>query len=472
LTKRATIQKLALVLAVIAATLSTLPCESLIFIPRLQNDVQALDGQLFRYNDNPHRVYSRISRPRRPCNLFSSEGGDMHSLVNRSDINPMSPLSSPLGSSIKKAPPSRRRPPTLTIVPALIASLLIITPPLSARAGEVGARITKAVTTSDLGISVRQSVVSGAQIMDKIDGQWERFSDYLGLGAERSKQAARPTPKIIPEIKPLNVEAARQMLEISDQAFLQAYPDGSMTSNKLQQEIENVAQMVKVSFERSGVTFLDPEHPLVFETGPQFNFAVYSHYKAYSSLLLNQQKQQQQNTKNLKPFAIIRSDFERLVGQALLEKWKLKDTLPASSSSSLTRALQQTDKLAATIQDLGLAALVDTSPPIESEDWQEFLDGDAPELNWNVAVDGDVTLNTQILLQEQGYRLYPNFVRFALKEIFENVLVDATAKSDKLSGMVPVKVSVMDYYFDTDYSSDPDKFQVKEVLLGVSLENE
>jgi hypothetical protein len=305
--------------------------------------------------------------------------------------------------------------------------------------------------------------------MDKIDGQWERFSDSMGLGAERSKQAARPKAKVIPELQPLNVASAQRLLEISDQAFLQAFPGTSR--NRLQEEVENVAKMVKISFERSGVNFADPDRPLTFETGPQFNFAVYSHYKAYSNLLLSNQQQSSSSSssKDAKSFATIRSDFERLVGQALVEEWKLQDS---TATSSLSKALQLTDRLAATLRDYGLAALVDPSPPIDAEDWQDFLDGDIPELNWNVAVDGDVTMNAQILLQEQGYRLYPNFARFVLKQIFQDVLAQATADSSTSSLPSATKVSVMDYYFDTDYNSDPDKFEVKEVLLGVSLENE
>ena len=50
-------------------------------------------------------------------------------------------------------------------------------------AGEVGARITKAVTTSDLGISFRRAIVRGAQTMDRVDSDWEKFSDKYSLGA-------------------------------------------------------------------------------------------------------------------------------------------------------------------------------------------------------------------------------------------------------------------------------------------------
>ena len=46
-------------------------------------------------------------------------------------------------------------------------------------AGEVGTRINRAVTQSDLGISVRRSVVQGARVIDDLDGKWEKFSGML-----------------------------------------------------------------------------------------------------------------------------------------------------------------------------------------------------------------------------------------------------------------------------------------------------
>jgi len=103
------------------------------------------------------------------------------------------------------------------IPPATIAAVTttIITPNV-ANAGEVGAKINKAVTQSDLGISVRRSVVRGAQTIDKIDLQWEKFSDSYGLGAERSKQDAKPKPKIIPERLSLDDNIARALLNASD----------------------------------------------------------------------------------------------------------------------------------------------------------------------------------------------------------------------------------------------------------------
>merc|ERR1719343_583409 len=102
-----------------------------------------------------------------------------------------------------------------------IATTVLLAAPSAANAGEVGARITKAVTTSDLGISVRTSVVRGAQLADKIDGQWEKFSDKYGLGSERRKQVGRrPKDNIIPDPLPLDIAVAQNILDVSDEVFL------------------------------------------------------------------------------------------------------------------------------------------------------------------------------------------------------------------------------------------------------------
>lgn len=52
--------------------------------------------------------------------------------------------------------------------------------------------------------------------MDKIDGQWEQFSDKFGLGAARKQQEGKPAPKVIPDAQPLDTELASKILETSD----------------------------------------------------------------------------------------------------------------------------------------------------------------------------------------------------------------------------------------------------------------
>jgi hypothetical protein len=104
--------------------------------------------------------------------------------------------------------------------------------PQEARAGEVGARITKAVTTSELGISVRRAVVQGVQVADSIDAQWEQFSDRFSIWVQHEITMHPITNKLpfffakddLPNPQhhqpPLDVNVASKLLEISNQAFL------------------------------------------------------------------------------------------------------------------------------------------------------------------------------------------------------------------------------------------------------------
>ena len=160
-------------------------------------------------------------------------------------------------------------------------------------AGEVGAKITKAVTTSDLGISVRRSVVKGAQIIDKLDGQWEKFSDDNGLGSARFNQEGRPKPREVPDLKPLDVGIAKQLLKISDDAFIE-YTGTS--PNVLVSQIEKVDGLVRKSYERSG---LDLRREI---TPKEFDFYCYVHFRAYCDIIVE------------KKLPFNRKSFEKLLG--------------------------------------------------------------------------------------------------------------------------------------------------------------
>jgi hypothetical protein len=397
----------------------------------------------------------------------------------------------------------------------LIGSFTLIAVPSTGRAGEVGAQITKAVTTSDLGVSVRTSVVKGAQLMDKIDGQWEKFSDTHGLGSERTKQQQQVQDQqrrsqnnnqkkyiIIPDPLPLNINTAQQILDISDDVFLKLT---SLSLRKLNTKIEQITKLTKSSFERSGVVFsIDNNDDLLrFQTASQFNFIVYAHFKAYSELILENE--------NIINFSKFRIEYERTVGQRLIELWQLVDnnnnnssgssvsvSSSSSSSSSLVQqqqqpqrndilkdklltALEQTDSLGRKLRDLGLVSRVNRDRPETTDDLQDFVDDALADLVITVAIDGDVTLQSQILLQEQGYRLYPNFNRFIITEFFREAIQEQQehqqtkptsnrGSSNTYDDNNTHKVSVMDYYFDTNYNSDPDKFEVKEVMLNISIE--
>ncbi len=327
----------------------------------------------------------------------------------------------------------------------LFTGSVLVTAPAISDAGEIGAQITKAVTTSDLGLSVRTSVVKGAQVMDQLDGKWEKFSDRFGLGSERSKQGSRPQPKVIPDPLPLSVTTAQSILEASDRVFCTVT---GITTADLQTRVEKVANLVKVTFERAGIV-LSGSSILQFESAPQFNFVVYSHFKAYSELIMDRSIS----------FGSFRTDFEKQLGKELASLVLGKDSLSKSGDkrARLQVALESVDKFLSVWKQKGLVAFTERTA-IDDDQISDWLD-DSADLEFNIALDGDITLNSQVLLQEQGFRLYPNFCRYAI-----TYLLDQVSPSD-------LKISAMDYYFDTDYSSDPDKFEVKEVLLSVQLEN-
>ena len=164
---------------------------------------------------------------------------------------------------------------------SIISSMIFTTTSLVASqpsfAGEVGARITKAVTTSDLGISVRRSVVKGAQIIDSLDGKWEKFSDDNGLGAARFNQEGRPTPRVVQDLRPLNVGMAKNILKLSDDSFIEIT---KISQSDLDSQLERVESTVRKSYERSGI---DLSREM---TSKEFDYFCYVHFKAYCDLIV------------------------------------------------------------------------------------------------------------------------------------------------------------------------------------------
>lgn len=406
------------------------------------------------------------------------------------------------------AGPSRRRAVLQRL--AIAASAAVVfgsSPPPSHGVGEIGARVTEAVTTSGLGLSVRTSVVRGAQVIDRLDGRWERFSDRYGLGTERSKQSARPAPRAVVNPLPLDVGVAGRLLEASDWAFLTAT---GVRPSRLRKQVADVGRLVRPSFERAAAATgrreasadLGPPTPstandddgdveLGFHDARGFNFVAYSHFRAYSDLLVQDGV----------PFGPFRPKFERLVGQRLVggsdggdgdggtsnsdgkgaAVWSIPagDRDGGSGGGSRQKGLEdrlistfkQADVLCDDMQKAGLIGGWERSP-VDGDSMEDFVDGDLPELDVSIALDGDVTLNAQILLQEQGYRLYPDFGRMGVAYLMQREVSGGGGGGNKGAGAgQQQRVSVIDYYFDTDYNSDPDKFEPKEVLLSVSIEN-
>lgn len=124
----------------------------------------------------------------------------------------------------------------------------------------------------------------------------------------------------------------------------------------------------------------------------------------------------------------------------------------------IENGLALTDQICRNLKSFGFVSLADRSE-IENErisDWTE----DLSDLKLVIPLDKDITINAQSLLQEQGYRVYPDFGRFVI----------TTALQRSLQGLNQVVISD-EYYMDTNYSSDPKLFEVKQVLVNIVIDS-
>lgn len=215
-----------------------------------------------------------------------------------------------------------------------------------------------------------------------------------------------------------------------------------ISQSTLAKQVQTFAEKARPSFERSGVELDDG-------SAQAFNFDSYAHFKTYGDLLL---------TSNI-PFNTFRKDFENKMGQQLLTLLFPQYTKSTSTKSGTLEAILQqrlslVDDLCQILVEKGLVAATERST-LEADqisDWSE----DLADLTFTVALDGDITQNCQILLQEQGFRLYPNYAKYMIAKLME----------------LPQQTVVVDeYYLDTDYNSDPNRFQVKEVMLNIVLDS-
>ena len=200
----------------------------------------------------------------------------------------------------------------------------------------------------------------------------------------------------------------------------------------------------------------------------EFNFNCYVHFRVYNEILVREKVY----------FPSFQKDFEANVGKLILQSTLkeqpslVKDLASESTlSERLTNALIASDTAATTLQNRGLIDSWERSIPPDDdiEDWTTTSKSTttdnfyvSSDLEYSLALNGDVTLNSQLLLQELGYRLYPSFGRWLVHE----AVLQCFGKENK------VKVNMDDYYMDTSYNSNPDLFEVKQVLLNIVLERD
>lgn len=229
----------------------------------------------------------------------------------------------------------------------------------------------------------------------------------------------------------------------------------TISKELLLQKVDQTKTLVRKSF-------INQSSPSIsLSPGEEFNFNCYSHFRVYNDILVKE---------NIS-FPAFQKKFDstirkRLFQLALEQDSSLLISSPPKWTEKVISGLQITDEIATLLQWKGIISSWERSNP-SNDDIEDFISPMSSEsfsatsdLQFLLALNGDKTLNSQILLQELGYRLYPSFGRWLVCEGLLRCFV----------GDGETVVNIDDYYFDTAYNSDPDLFEVKQVLLNIVLQ--
>ena len=242
---------------------------------------------------------------------------------------------------------------------------------------------------------------------------------------------------------------------------LQRQNVATISPESLFQKIDDTTKLLRKSFLKASSSPTNAQE--------EFNFNCYIHFRVYNEILVKEKVY----------FPSFVKDFEASIGKLILKSSSkvqpslLEDpTTKTTLKESLNNALLASDTAATLLQSKGMIDSWERSIPIDDdvEDWTTTSKSSttdnfyvSPDLEYSLALNGDVSLNAQLLLQELGYRLYPSFGRWLVRE----AVLSCFGNEQK------VKVNNFDdYYMDTSYNSNPDLFEVKQVLLNIVLERD
>ena len=302
-----------------------------------------------------------------------------------------------------------------------------------------------AVTRSSLGTSIRKATVRSAQIADKLDEGWERFSDSLrdenkcdpntgrrlydnGFRKDGSRVGnpvlgglCKPEPLL-----PLNDALANTVLESAEDALAGISGIGK---DAIKQKIESVDNLVGPSFARAQDASSEDE-----QKRNSYNRKIYSTMRAFGDLLLT--------NKDPKTARLAAANFELMFGEQLLfdnspplvpsrlaNRQSFKSPFPplseddkgdlAYEEGALLDALGTLSSALDALQAGGLVGHWEIAVPYD--DLGEVV---------TIAVDDDISLGAQSLLREgQGLSLNGSVVtaltRASLKHFGIESAIDA-----------------------------------------------
>lgn len=159
-----------------------------------------------------------------------------------------------------------------------------------------------------------------------------------------------------------------------------------------------------------------------------------------------------------KLLGVVFPSFEKKLAELNSKQQGLKPNSKDCLMNGIDLALSVTDDIMKSLVGNGFVAQAERND-VDPDRLKDWID-DLADIQLSIPLDGDITLSSQVLLQEQGFRVYPDFSRFVINSAVEKCL---TATNQR--------VSSDEYYMDTNYSSDPDLFEVKQVLLNIVIDS-
>lgn len=253
-----------------------------------------------------------------------------------------------------------------------------------------------------------------------------------------------PSPPPNFQRKPLSPAFASALVSLCDAAFLAA---SSLPAASLLSAVSATESLVTPSFAPPPPP--DPSRTSLFaarapppppDEAAELDYRLYCRFRAYSELL---------------PKSSSPREFERLLSSALAD-YLLPPPAGAPASLPVAGAISQLSACLSPLASLGFISGFELAPPT-ADDLEDYADG-ISNLSLSLAVSGDASLRSQILLQEAGCRLYPSLARLAAQGVLARFKVDGCER-----------VEVLDYYLDPLYNSDPRRFEVKQVLVDVTF---
>lgn len=360
----------------------------------------------------------------------------------------------------------------LTLIPTTSHGIELFTP----RAEDSMEGIAS-VTRSALGQSVRRGAVRSAQVVDRLDQGWERFSDGL-----RDKKQCDPksnrrrfdngvrrdgTPIGNPvlgalcdpvPLQPLDERLATLIVKLAEEAAGDILvPAIGRPKESLQSGAEDIKKLVAPSFSRAAdavagtttTTGIDPENSGKIQA---YNLDIYSRMRSFSESITGA------NSLGKRALALTARKFETLWGKRMLEmlaqgadrkdfvtSFPLPDSWDTEelpyAKEELLDALGKVCVVFKKMQDGGLIGNWEVSIP--EDDYGSVV---------TIAVDDDISIGAQVFLREQG-------------RLFSGSVVSAVAQSALDEAKIPFRI---DSYFIDPSTTRQELYNPTQVLVSLS----